>query len=86
MLSSPEKLSIISVIPMKSFNMSDDDLKKAVKEKAKSLQVREIGIHRSDRGVFIHSDVLIKPVGIDVLKKTDFLFENCQVIPCQGYR
>ena len=26
-----EKFSIISVIPMKSFNMSDDDLKKANK-------------------------------------------------------
>ena len=81
-----EQVNIISVIPMKYFNMTDEVLNKAIKDKlhAKGIVAYEIDIHRSSRGTFIRGDVIINPIGSDIVSKTDFMFANCQVLPCCG--
>ena len=83
-----ETVNLISVIPMTLFNMSDEALQKGLKDKleAKCIVVKHIDIHRSNRGAFIRSDVLINPVERELVKNTDFLFANCQVLPCYNTR
>ena len=80
--------SILSVIPLKHFNLDDDVIYRAIKNKieAKQFRVKQIDIHRSIRGTFTRSDVLIEPAPVEAIKKIDFQFENCQVIPCFGFR
>ena len=83
-----EKVSVLSVIPMKHFDMSEEVLHRALKDRieAKSFVVKHINIHRSNTGAFIRSDILIDPIEGEIVKKTDFLFANCQVLPCYGLR
>ena len=83
-----ELASILSVIPLKHFDLKDDVINKAIKDKieAKDFEVKQIDIHRSIRGTFVRSDVLIKPAPVEIIKKMNFQFENCQVIPCYGFR
>ena len=61
-------MNIISVIPMKYFQMTDEVLNRAIKDKlqAKGLVVYKIDIHRSSRGAFVRGDVIIDPVGSDI--------------------
>jgi ATP-dependent exoDNAse (exonuclease V) beta subunit len=70
--------NVLSVIPFKNFNSSDDVLKKAISDKvlAKHFNMKEIEIHRSVRGTFVRGDVLIEPASGVLIKKTDFGFEN----------
>ena len=82
-----DKTNVLSVIPLKNFNLSDDILQKAVKDKleARNFKVKEIEIHRSIRGTFTRGDVLIEPVPGELIKKIDFGFENCLVVPFYGF-
>ena len=68
--------SILSVIPLKHFNLEDDVIKRGIRNKieAKEFIVKPIDkdIHRSVRGTFTRSDVLIEPALVEATKKTDF--------------
>ena len=79
--------NVLSVIPLKNFNSSDDVLQKAISGKvlARHFKVKEIEIHRSVRGTFVRGDVLIEPASGELIKRTDFGFENCQVVPHYGF-
>ena len=73
---------------MKHFDMSEEVLHRALKDRieAKSFVVKHININCSNTGAFIRSDILIDPIEGEIVKKTDFLFANCQVLPCYGLR
>ena len=81
-------VNLISVIPQKYFDMNDEMLKEAIRKKieAKKLIVKQVDIHRTVGGAFIRSDVCIEPVAANMIKQIDFPFDNCQVIPCFGFR
>ena len=75
------------MIPLKNCNSSDDVLQKAISGKvlARHFKVKDIEIHRSVRGTFVRGDVLIEPASGKLIKKIDFGFENCQVVPHYGF-
>jgi hypothetical protein len=74
-------------MPYKNFNFSDDVIKKAEIEKvvANHFKGKEIEIHRSARGTFVRGDVLKEPTSGELIKKTNFGFENCDVVLHYGF-
>ena len=81
-------VGLISVIPQKYFDMNDVMLREAIRKKieTKKLIVKQVDIHRTVGGAFIRSDVSIEPVAANMIKELDFPFDNCQVIPCFGFK
>ena len=81
-------VGLISVIPQKYIEMTDEVLKEIIRNKieAKNLKVKQVDIHRTVGGAFIRSDVSIEPVAETMIKKLEFPFDNCQVIACFGFR
>ena len=81
-------VGLISVIPQKYIEMTDEMLKEIIRNKieAKNLKVKQVNIHRTVGGAFIRSDVSIEPVAETMIKKLEFPFDNCQMITCFGFR
>ena len=80
---SEELCSVVSIIPTRRVSANDESIEKVIKEKldAKGVQIQEVCIYRSEKGIFTRCDARIDPVPGRLIKETEFGFQNCSVLP-----